>query len=149
LKDQCYFGPLDDLNDNDIRKVLESTGSVAVVGASDDPSRHSYGILRFLLEVGYKVFPINPNHEEVLGRKCFPTLKSVDSNIDMVNVFRNPAFLMPIVQDAIDIKVKYIWMQLGVVNDGAYDLSVNSGIKTVMNRCIKVEYNRIMKKTLS
>jgi len=132
------------MSDDEIKEILKNTETVAIIGASDDPSRASYDIMRFLIEKGYNVYPVNPNHSSIMGRDCVPDLRGIGERIDLVNVFRNPKYLGPIISDSIDIGARCVWLQMGVVNREAYDTSMEAGLCTVMNRCIKVEYRRLM-----
>jgi len=144
MADRCYFGPLDDKNDKDIDRILQGSRSIAVVGASDDPNRASYDIMHFLISKGYDVYPVNPNHDAIMGKRCYQSLKDLEVDIDIVDVFRNPKYIGPIVEDTIEIGSKCLWLQLGVVDKNAYEMSSRAGIDTVMNRCIKLEYTRIL-----
>ncbi|MBN1785734.1 MAG: CoA-binding protein [Candidatus Methanofastidiosa archaeon] len=144
MAEKCYFGPMDNVDDSEVKRLLSETVTIALVGASDMPSKPSNDIMSYLLSNGYDVIPVNPNHEQVLGRECYPSLLDLDKCVDMVNVFRNPRFLMPIMEEAIKIRPKCVWLQMGVVNSEAYRLSIEAGILTIMNRCIKTEHKRLM-----
>jgi hypothetical protein len=141
---KCFYGPRDSMNDAEVKEILGSTENIAVVGASEDPSRASHDILRFLIGKGFNVFPVNPNHNKVMGKRCVPTLRDIDEEIELVNIFRNPIYVEPIIRDAIQIGARCVWLQMGVVNKNAYDISLNAGLKAIMNRCIMVEYKRLI-----
>ena len=99
-----------------VDEQLQNSKTIAVVGLSGDPDRISYRVTRYMQEQGYRIIPVNPMIEEVLGEKSYPDLKSVPDSIDMVNIFRRSELVAPVVEQAIEIGVKYIWMQDGVVN---------------------------------
>ncbi|HWP83014.1 MAG TPA: CoA-binding protein [Bacteroidota bacterium] len=127
-----------------IRKLLKQVRTIAVVGASTKPWRDSYQIAQFLIDRGYKVFPVNPSYEDVLGLKCYPDLLSVPERIDLVDIFRRPEAVGEIVQQAIAVNAGAIWMQLGVSNEEAAKLAADAGIQVVMDRCIALDYRRLM-----
>ena len=126
--------------DNDLRSILSTASSIAVVGASRKPWRASHDITRYLLEAGYTVFPVNPAYPEVLGRRCYPELAAIGVPVDIVNVFRNSEELPGVVRDAIAIKARTVWMQPGVVNDEAALAAEEAGLNVIMDRCIAVDH---------
>jgi predicted CoA-binding protein len=115
-----------------------------MVGASPDKTKFSYGVLRVLHETGYDMIPINPRPglTEIRGLKVYPSLKEIDRPIDMVEVFRKPEDLYAIAEEAIAIKAKVLWGQIGVTNNDAAKLAEDAGLKVVMNRCPKIELFR-------
>jgi uncharacterized protein len=115
-----------------------------VIGASPKPWRDSGAIAEFLMKKGYTVFPVNPKYEEIFGAKCYPDLKSIPEKIDMVDIFRNPDTVEPVIDEAIAIGAKSVWMQLGVINEAAATKAEKAGIKVVMNRCIAIEHRALM-----
>jgi hypothetical protein len=121
-----------------IRRMLDAH-RIAVVGLSDDPSRPSFGIARYLLSAGKEVIPVNPNHQTVLGLKCYSSLEAVPGAIDLVNVFRRPEHCADVVRSAIAIGAKGIWLQSGITSAQAGELAARAGIDFVQNRCIMVE----------
>ncbi|WP_456443753.1 CoA-binding protein [Caldithrix abyssi] len=123
----------------DIDQILQSYRRVAVVGVSDKPYRPSYDITRYLLNRGFTVFPVNPKLDKVLDVPCYPSLKAVPGPIEIVNIFRRPEFVLPIVEEAIEVGARVIWMQLGVANEEAARLALDAGLQVVMDACIKVE----------
>lgn len=131
--------------DDVLQFLLRSTRTIAVIGASPKPWRDSGSIAHFLVKAGYSVIPVNPNYEEVLGMKCYPDLKSVPGPVDMADIFRNPDEVMPVIDEAIAKGVKSVWMQLGVVNQEAARRAEEAGLQVVMDRCIAVEYRRLMR----
>ncbi len=130
--------------DQEVKQLLASSKTIAVVGASPKPWRDSGAIAEFLKNKGYKVFPVNPLYQEVLGMKCYPDLKSVTEKIDIVNIFRNPNEVGPVVDEAIAVGARSIWMQLGVVNQAAAEKAEQAGLNVVMDLCIAVEYGALM-----
>ncbi len=131
--------------DEDLKKLLTETKSIAVVGASPKPWRDSGAIAEFLSRKGYKVFPVNPQYQEILGMKCYPDLKSIPEKIDLVDIFRKPEEVGPIIDEAIAVGAKSIWMQLGVVNNDAAANAEKAGLSVVMDRCIAVELRALMR----
>ena len=134
-------------DDQTIDDILNTVKTIAVVGASPNPDRVSHQIMLILMEHGYDVIPINPRPglEEIAGVKVFPDLASVDRPVDMVDVFRKPEHLMVVANDAIAIKAKVLWGQLGVVDEDAARLARDAGLKVVMDRFPKIELDRMAK----
>ena len=130
-----------------IDDILNTVKTIAVVGASPNPDRVSHQIMLILMEHGYDVIPINPRPglENIAGVKVFPELAAVDSTVDMVDVFRKPEHLMAVAIDAIAIKARVLWGQLGVVDEDAARLARDAGLKVVMDRCPKIELDRMAK----
>ena len=124
--------------------ILKSVQTIAMVGASPDPAKFSYGVLRVLHETGYTMIPINPNEagNEIRGLKVYPSLTSIDQPVDMVQVFRNSDALPGIAKEAVEIGAKVLWAQLGVYNEDAAKIAEAGGLKMVMNRCPKIELFR-------
>ena len=124
--------------------VLKGTKSIAMVGASPDPTKFSYGVLRVLHEQGFKMFPVNPKEDvtEIRDIPVYPSLKSIGQPVDMVQVFRKSDALLGIAQEAIDIGAKVLWAQIGVYDEEAAKLAEAAGLKVVMNRCVKIELFR-------
>ena len=127
-----------------IRDMLSSVKTIAMVGASPDKTKFSYGVLRVLHETGYDMIPINPRPglEEIRGLKVYPSLAAIDRPVDMVEVFRKPKDLYGIAEEAIAIGAKVLWGQIGVINHDAARLAEEAGLKVVMNRCPKIELFR-------
>ena len=124
--------------------VLASVKTIAMVGASPDPTKFSYGVLRVLHEQGFEMFPINnkPEIKEIRGIKVFSTLDAVDQPVDMVQVFRRSEALYGVAEEAINIGAKVLWGQIGVFNEDAATLAESAGMQVVMNRCPKIELFR-------
>ena len=130
--------------DNYLQEILSSVKTIAMVGASPDKTKFSYGVLRVLHETGYNMIPVNPKPglREIRGLEVFPNLKTIDQPVDMVEVFRRSEDLFDIAEEAIEIGAKVLWGQIGVINYEAARLAENAGLKVVMNRCPKIELFR-------
>ena len=124
--------------------ILKSVKTIAMVGASGDKTKFSYGVLRQLSEIGYDILPINPNPaiKEIRGLRVYHSLKEIEKQIDMVEVFRPANELYGIAEQAIEVGAKVLWGQIGVYDDRAAELSEAAGLKVVMNRCPKIELFR-------
>ena len=123
-----------------IRELLEHARTIAVVGLSESPIKPSNQVSRYMQDAGYRIIPINPKYKSILGEKCYPDLHAVPDKIDIVNIFRNPAYVLPIVEQALAVHPQAIWMQLGVVNEAAAQLAEQHQIPVIMDRCIKIEH---------
>ena len=124
----------------DIVEILENYKKIAVVGLSNKPDRDSYSVANFMLKKGYQVFPVNPNCLKVFDITCYPDLKRISEPVELVDIFRKSEFIEPIVDEAIQIGARAIWMQLGVINEKAAEKASKAGMKVVMDRCWKIEY---------
>lgn len=127
-----------------LQDILSSVKTIAMVGASPDKTKFSYGVLRVLHETGYDMIPVNPRPglNEIRGLKVYPSLSAIDRSVDMVEVFRKPEDLYGIAEEAIKIGSKVLWGQIGVINHEAALLAEEAGLKVVMNRCPKIELFR-------
>ena len=132
-------------DDGAIRKVLKEAKTIAVVGASVKPWRDSNSIMQFLIDAGYKVFPINPRYSEVLGIPCVPDLSHMPKGIDIVDVFRRPEALGSIVDEAIANGARTLWLQLGVINVDAARKAEQAGMNVIMDHCIRVDHRRLLR----
>ena len=126
-----------------LRRVLAENRVVAMVGLSASWHRPSYFAAKYLLDHGYRVIPVNPRYEEVLGQRCYPTLKDIPDPVDVVDCFRPARDIPPLARDAVDMGARVLWMQLGIVNEEAAALARDAGLEVVMNRCMKIEYARL------
>jgi predicted CoA-binding protein len=124
--------------------ILKSVKTIAMVGASSDPTKFSYGVLRVLHETGYDMVPVNPQEagKEIRGLPVCESLASIDRPVDMVQVFRTSDAALEVTKEAIAIGAKVVWMQIGVRNDEAAKMAEDAGLKVVMNRCPKIELFR-------
>ncbi len=131
--------------DEDIARLLRSTRTIAMIGASDRPDRPSYGVMRFLQGHGYRVLPVNPRAagQTLLGETVHPDLASLPLLPDMVSIFRRPEEAGAVADEAARLGVKVVWMQLGVRDDAAAERARAAGAEVVMDRCPKIEYGRL------
>ncbi len=127
-------------------EILSTYRRIAMVGLSGNPYRPSHFAAIYLLAEGYDVMPVNPREQTILGRPCYPSLTKLaearPGEIEVVDIFRNPADVPPIVEEAIAVGAKVVWMQLGVVNEAAARRAVEAGLDVVMDRCMKIEHAR-------
>jgi predicted CoA-binding protein len=130
------------MND-EIRDILTNSKTIAVVGLSSDDSRASYGVSRYMQRQGYRIIPVNPNEQEVLGERAYATLDDVPEPIDIVNIFRRPEFVPGIVESAIRKSAKSVWMQEGVIHQAAADRAREAGLTVVMDRCLFKEHRQL------
>ena len=122
---------------NDVQRILKQTKTIAVVGLSDKPDRDSYQIASYLQQQGYRIIPVNPRIKEVLGEKAYPSLRDVPDPVDVVDIFRRSEDVPPIVEDAIAIGAKVVWMQSGIVNEEAAARAEAAGLAVIMNACMR------------
>jgi predicted CoA-binding protein len=127
-----------------IKTILQGCRRIAVVGLSPKAQRPSNQVAVYLLQAGYEVIPVNPGFAEILGRPCYPDLQSVPGAIDMVDIFRRPEEVLPVVQAAIAKKVRVVWMQEGIVNEEAAELAERQGLVVIMDRCVKSDHQQFM-----
>lgn len=126
-----------------LRRILKQNHVIAVVGLSANWWRPSYFVAKYLKEHGYRVIPVNPAYQEVLGEKCYPSLGDIPEKIDMVDCFRKADEIPALAEDAIRVGAKCLWMQLGVINQGAAMRAREAGLDVVMDRCVKIEHGRL------
>ncbi len=124
--------------DPELKRLLTNATTIAVVGASSNPERPSYGVMWKLLDVGYHVIPVNPNETRVLEQKAYPSLSDVPVPIDIVDVFRRPEYTPSIADQAVKVHAKALWLQLGVINEEAAARAKAAGLVVVMDSCIAV-----------
>jgi len=131
----------------DIRSILTRYRHIAVVGISDKPDRPSNAVARYMIRAGYTIYPVNPSIDEVLGLECWPSLSAIPEEIrklvEIVDIFRKPVDVPPVVDEAIAIGAKVVWMQLGITSEAAADKAVKAGLEVVQNRCIAVEHQNL------
>lgn len=130
-----------------IADILRSAHTIAVVGLSGKRFRPSYGVAEYLQRAGYRIIPVNPNESEVLGEKCYPDLDSIPEPIDIVDIFRRPSYVPEIVEAAIRLGAKAVWMQESVVHEAAAQRAESAGLAVVMDRCILKDHRRLIAST--
>jgi predicted CoA-binding protein len=127
-----------------LRRILTRCRSIAVVGISANWYRPSYFAAKYMQDHGYRIFPVNPNYPEVLGRQCYPTIAAIPEPVDIVDCFRSPGEIVSLAHEAIAKHAKVLWMQLGIRNDDAASIASAAGLDVVMNHCVKIEHARIL-----
>ena len=128
----------------EISRILKSYRNIAVVGLSPKAGRPSNQVATYLLGAGYHVIPVNPGQAEILGLPCYPDLLAVPEPVEIVDIFRRPEDVGPIVEQAIKIGAKVIWMQQGIVNEGAAAMARSAGLKVIMDRCLKTDHQSLI-----
>ena len=126
-----------------LRRVLKQCHTIAVVGLSAEWHRPSFFAAKYMRQHGYRIVPVNPRYDSILGEPCFARLEDIPFAVDMVDVFRKPADVLPIADSAVAIGAKCLWQQLGVMNEEADALARAAGLDSVMNRCVKIEHARL------
>lgn len=127
----------------ELKQIFETCRTIAVVGCSPHPDRAGHYVARFLQERGYRIIPVNPGHKELLGERCYASLRDIPEPVDMIDCFRRTEHIPDIVEDAIAIGAKVIWMQLGIIHAEAAQRAEAAGLKVVMNRCPIIDYPRL------
>ncbi len=131
-----------------IREILETCRHVAIIGVSEKPERPSHSVTKYLIHHGYTIYPVNPNLKSVFGIECYPSLLDIPAdkkkNIEIVDIFRKPEHVGRIIDEAIEIGAKVIWMQLGITHEAACRKARNAGLAVVENRCIETEHHRLL-----
>lgn len=133
------------MNDDQMMKdILLTARTIASVGLSSNQEKESYWIVLYLKEQGYRIIPVNPTADEILGEKAYPDLESVPEKIDVVQVFRRPEDVPPVVDSAIKIGAKVVWMQEGIVHEEAAQTAREAGLQVVMDACMRVTHRRLI-----
>ena len=127
-----------------MKDILLSANTVASVGLSSNPEKESYHVVAYLKEQGYKIIPVNPTATEILGEKAYPSLSAIPDKVDLVQVFRKPEDVPPVVEEAIRIGAKVVWMQEGIVNEEAAERAREAGLQVVMDACMRAAHRRLM-----
>jgi uncharacterized protein len=125
-----------------VNRLAKDFRRIAVVGLSNNPSRPSYRVAKYLQEHGFKITPVNPGQQHILGETCYPSLSSIPFDVDLVNLFQRSENVPPFVDEAINIGAKAIWMQLDIVEKNSAQKAVEAGLEVVMDRCIKIDYQQ-------
>jgi len=123
----------------EIKEILEAAGNIAVVGLSDNPERTSHMVAKAMQDRGYRIIPVNPGKQEILGEKCYKSLLDIPEPVHIVNVFRRAEEVVPYAEQAAQIKANVFWLQLGIINEEAAKIASEAGVTVIMDRCIKVE----------
>lgn len=126
------------------RVILNTAKVIAVVGLSDDESKDSNMVARYLQKNGYKIIPVNPKYTEILGEKSYPDLRSIPEHVDIVDIFRKPDAIPEIVDQAISINSDTVWMQLGLIDNESAQKAEEAGLNVIMDKCIKVEHKKLL-----
>ena len=126
---------------NNPKDILKTINSIAIVGISSKEEKDSYKVMKFLIERGYKVFPVNPNEEGeyILGRKCYKNISDFNDEVDLVDVFRKKEFVYEVTKEAIKINAKVLWTQLDIFCEDSLNLAQDAGLAVIMNKCPKIE----------
>jgi len=132
------------MNDAQLKRILESTRTIASVGLSSNPDKPSYGVVAYLQSQGYRIIPVNPAVTEILGEKAYPDLRSIPDAIDVVQLFRRAEDVPPFVEQAIQIGAKVVWMQEGIVNEAAAQQARQAGLQVVMDHCMRAQHRRLI-----
>jgi len=127
-----------------LRRILREARTIAVVGLSANWFRPSYFAAKYMQDHGYRIIPVNPTYQEVLGQTCYPNLAAIPGPVDIVDCFRKPQEMVEIARAAVAIRARVLWMQLGIVNPEAAKIAVDAGLDVVMDRCVKIEHARIL-----
>jgi len=122
--------------------ILSSARTIAVVGLSTNWHRPSYFAAKYMQDRGYRIIPVNPNYPEILGRKSVARLAAIDEAVDIVDCFRKASQMESLAREAVAIRARVLWMQLGVINEAAARIAIDGGLAVVMNRCVKIEHAR-------
>ncbi|NJE04995.1 CoA-binding protein [Thermococcus sp. M36] len=136
--------PVDKLSDEEITGILTKYRKIALVGASPKPERDSNDVMRYLLEHGYEVYPVNPRYDEILGRKCYPSVLDIPEEVEIVDLFVRPEFTMDYVEQAIEKGAKVVWFQFNTYSREAFKKAKEAGLTAVAHRCIKQEHARLI-----
>ena len=127
-----------------IRRILTDSKTIAVVGLSPKPNRPSHQVALYLMEAGYTIIPVNPGQDAILGQICYTSLRDIPVPVDIVNIFRRSESVMPVVEEAIEIGARFIWMQEGVINEEASAKTARAGLTVIMNRCTKIDHMNLL-----
>ena len=125
------------MDEKQLKRILETYRTIAVVGLSTNPDKTSYGVTEYLKRQGYRIIPVNPTADQILGEKAYPDLASIPDKVDIVQVFRRPEDVPPVVDEAIRIGAKVVWMQEGIRHDAAAQKARAAGLKVVMDLCMR------------
>ena len=143
---ECEISNISMPDDAGIKDIFSMCKSIAIIGLSPDPSKDSHKVARYLQEKGFKIYPVYPKEETILGEKVYRSLLDIPEQVDMVDMFRKPAIAESLLEEVLHKGgVKVFWLQLGIVNNDACEKAKEHGLIAIQNRCTKVEYERLMK----
>ena len=131
-------------NDQMMKDILLSAKTIASVGLSSNTGKESYWIVKYLKDQGYRMIPVNPTADQILDEKAYPDLESIPEKIDVVQVFRKPEDVPPVVEDAIKVGAKVVWMQEGIVNEEAAQRAREAGLQVIMDACMRATHRRLI-----
>jgi uncharacterized protein len=134
----------ENVKEADLKRILREAKTIAVVGLSANPTRESHMVASYLKARGYRIIPVNPVAEEILGEKSYPNLESIPESVDVVDVFRRPEHVPEIANQAVKIGAKVLWMQVGVTNEDAARTAREGGLEVVQDRCMMADHSRLM-----
>jgi len=143
MTDTCEMPDKNPIHD-DIKRLLESSKTIAVVGLSDKPERDSYRVAKYMKDAGYRIIPVNPTKTNILGEPCYASLNDIPEPVDIVDIFRKPDAIPPIVDAAIEIGAKAVWMQRGLAHHESAEKARGAGLDVVQSKCIKVEHKKLL-----
>ncbi len=146
MSDACEM-PLKSATPAEVEEILARARTVAIVGLSDKPDRDSYQVAAYLRQQGFRIIPVNPNVTEVLGEKAYAGLRELPEPVDIVDIFRKPEAVPGLVEEAIAMGAKAVWMQKGIVHNAAAERARAAGLRVVMNKCIMVEHRNLHPRT--
>ena len=136
--------PYTEPTDDEVRDILRTTKRIAVVGLSPKPHRASFQVSKVMQDAGYEIIPVHPDGGEILGQKVYTSLSEIPEPVDMVNVYRRAEHTPEVAREAAGTGAKCFWLQLTIANDEAAEIASDAGMKVVMDRCLKIEYRRLM-----
>ncbi len=141
---ECEFASVNTNNDEELKAIFENTKTIAIVGLSPNEEKASHVVAKYLQEVGFKIVPIYPKEDEILGEKVYRSLAEIPFKIDMVDIFRKPQVIANVVDEVLKRDdIHTVWTQLGLVNNEAGQKAKDKGLKVVQNKCTKIEYKRL------
>jgi len=126
----------------ELKRIFSRYHTIAVVGLSPKTDRPSHQVAAYFQRAGYRIIPVNPGRSEILGRTCYPDLRAIPEPVEVVDIFRRPDQVVPIVRDAVSIGAQVVWMQQGIINEEAAGIAEQAGLTVIMDRCMKVDHAR-------
>ena len=132
--------------DEKLKRILEENNIIAVVGCSRDPKKAAHTVPKYMKEQGYKIIPVNPFADQILEEKVYKSLSEINEPVDIVNIFRPSEQCLEVVKEAVNLKPKVIWMQLGIKNEEAAQIAEKNGIEVIMDKCFFIEHKNLIKK---